>query len=60
MQKFLRDSFARNKPYDTFVFELVSATGSNRPAMGWLLSTRKSADVIVNLAACLFGLLVSA
>ena len=31
MQKFLRDSFARNKPYDQFVTELVTATGTNRP-----------------------------
>lgn len=31
MQKFLRDSFARNKPYDKFVHELISATGSTAP-----------------------------
>ncbi|MDC0295397.1 DUF1549 and DUF1553 domain-containing protein [bacterium] len=31
MQKYLRDSFARNKPYDTLVRELVSATGSTKP-----------------------------
>ncbi len=31
MQKFLRDSFARNKPYNNMVFELVSATGSTKP-----------------------------
>lgn len=31
MQKYLRDSFARNKPYDTMVQELVSATGSTTP-----------------------------
>lgn len=31
MQKFLRDSFARNKPYDRMVYELVSATGSTAP-----------------------------
>ena len=31
MQKYLRDSFARNKPYDEMVFELVTATGSNTP-----------------------------
>jgi len=31
MQKYLRDSFARGKPYDTMVQELVSATGSNAP-----------------------------
>ncbi len=31
MQKFLRDSFARNKPFDRFVRELVSASGSTTP-----------------------------
>ena len=31
MQKYLRDSFARNKPYDRMVFELVTATGSTTP-----------------------------
>lgn len=31
MQKYLRDSFARNKPYNDMVHELVSATGSTTP-----------------------------
>lgn len=31
MQKYLRDSFARNKPYDKMVYELVSATGTTTP-----------------------------
>ena len=31
MQKYLRDCFARNKPYNEMVDELVTATGSNRP-----------------------------
>jgi hypothetical protein len=31
MQKYLRDSFARNKPYDKMVYELVTATGSTVP-----------------------------
>jgi hypothetical protein len=31
MQKYVRDSFARNKPYDKFVYELVSATGTTQP-----------------------------
>ncbi len=31
MQKYLRDSFARNKPYDKMVYELVTATGSTAP-----------------------------
>ena len=31
MQKYLRDSFARNKPYDKMVYELITATGSSSP-----------------------------
>ena len=31
MQKYLRDSFARNKPYDKLVYELVTATGTTVP-----------------------------
>lgn len=31
MQKYLRDSFARNKPYDRLVYELVTATGTTIP-----------------------------
>lgn len=31
MQKYLRDTFARNKPYDEMVSELVTATGSTSP-----------------------------
>lgn len=31
MQKFLRDSFARNKPYDQFAHQLITATGSTAP-----------------------------
>ncbi len=31
MQKYLRDSFARNKPYDSMVKELITATGSTVP-----------------------------
>jgi len=31
MQKYLRDSFARNKSYDQFVHELISATGTTAP-----------------------------
>ncbi|MCA9267138.1 MAG: DUF1549 domain-containing protein [Planctomycetales bacterium] len=31
MQKYLRDSFARNKPYDRMVQELVGATGTSLP-----------------------------
>lgn len=31
MQKYLRDSFARNKTYDKMVYELVTATGTTSP-----------------------------
>ncbi|MCL4202574.1 MAG: DUF1549 domain-containing protein [Pirellulaceae bacterium] len=31
MQKYLRDSFARNKPYDRMVHELITASGVNVP-----------------------------
>ena len=31
LQKYLRDSLARNKPYDKMVYELVTATGSTSP-----------------------------
>ncbi|PQO46423.1 hypothetical protein C5Y93_10460 [Blastopirellula marina] len=33
MQKYLRDTFARNTPYDKMVSDLVSATGANTPGM---------------------------
>jgi hypothetical protein len=31
MLKYLRDSFAQNKPYNDMVYELVTATGSTKP-----------------------------
>ena len=31
MAKYLRDSFARNKPYDKMVLELVTASGATKP-----------------------------
>ncbi len=33
MQKYLRDCFAFNKPYNEMVMELVTATGSTKPGM---------------------------
>lgn len=33
LQKYLRDSFARGKPYDKMVQELVTATGATKPGM---------------------------
>lgn len=31
MMKYLRDTFARNKPYNDMVYDLVTATGSTKP-----------------------------
>jgi hypothetical protein len=31
MQKYLRDCFAKNRPYNEMVYELVTATGSTKP-----------------------------
>jgi hypothetical protein len=33
MQKYLRDSFARNKPYQEMVQELITATGTTKPGI---------------------------
>jgi len=33
MQKYLRDSFANNKPYNQMVYELITATGATRPGV---------------------------
>jgi hypothetical protein len=33
MQKYLRDSFASNKPYNTMALELVTATGATKPGV---------------------------
>ncbi|UUO05790.1 DUF1549 and DUF1553 domain-containing protein [Blastopirellula sp. J2-11] len=33
MQKYLRDSFARNKPYDQLVREVITSEGANAPGM---------------------------
>ncbi|MCU0706957.1 MAG: DUF1549 and DUF1553 domain-containing protein [Pirellula sp.] len=33
MQKYLRDSFAENKPYNSMVYELVTATGATKPGV---------------------------
>ena len=34
MQKYLRDSFARNKPYDRMVYELITASGLEQAGRG--------------------------
>ncbi len=33
MQKYLRDSFAADKPYNAMVYEFVTATGANKPGV---------------------------
>ncbi len=33
MQKYLRDCFAENRPYDRMVYELVTATGATKPGV---------------------------
>ncbi|MEQ1826918.1 MAG: DUF1549 domain-containing protein [Pirellula sp.] len=33
MKKYLRDSFAKNKPYNDMVYELVTATGATKPGV---------------------------
>jgi hypothetical protein len=46
MEHYLRRSFVRNKPYHKMVFELVSATGSNKPDEDEIISGKegKSAE----------------
>ncbi len=47
MQKYLRDSFARNKTYDTMVAELVTATGATKPgAVGFNGATNFLVDKV--------------
>ena len=42
MQQYLRASFLRNKPYDTMVYELVTATGVNKPRREGLQRRRRT------------------
>jgi hypothetical protein len=47
MMKYLRDSFAANKPYDRMVFELVTAEGATKPgAAGFNGATNFLADKV--------------
>lgn len=47
MMKYLRDSFAANKPYDRMVFELVTAEGATKPgATGFNGATNFLADKV--------------
>jgi hypothetical protein len=46
MERYLRRSFVKNKPYHKMVYELVSATGANKPDEDEIISGKaaKSAD----------------
>lgn len=55
LDTFLRDAFARNLPYDRFVGELLTATGSVwRNGATVIYRDRRSPDEIVTLASQLF------
>ncbi len=67
MQQYLRRSFLTNKPYDKLVFELVSATGANKPgeegyngAVNFLLDNlqEKAATATAKTARFFLGLQV--
>ncbi len=68
MQKYLRDSFARNKPYDRMVFDLVTATGATKPgsegfngAVNFLIgkvNEEKAAQATASTARVFLGLQV--
>ena len=53
----IRDSLAENKPYDRFVTELLTATGSQseNPPTIWYRSVRKSTDYVESVAQAFLG-----
>lgn len=53
----IRDSLAENKPYDRFVTELLTATGSQseNPPTVWYRSVRKSSDYVESVAQAFLG-----
>ncbi len=53
----IRDSLAENKPYDRFVSELLTATGSQseNPPTVWYRSVRKSSDYVESVAQAFLG-----
>ncbi len=56
----IRDSFAANKPYDQFVSEIITASGSqdeNPPAI-WYRTVRKSPEYVESVAQAFLGLRV--
>jgi len=53
----IRDSFAENKPYDQFVRELLTATGSQRenPPTVWYRSLRKPPEFVESVSQAFLG-----
>jgi hypothetical protein len=53
----IRDSLADNKPYDRFVAELLTATGSQaeNPPTVWYRAVRKSTDYVESVAQAFLG-----
>eukprot|EP00913_Durusdinium_trenchii_P010890 g10219.t1 len=53
----IRDSIAANKPYDQFVSEILTATGSQRdnPPAIWYRSVRTSQDYVESIAQAFLG-----
>ena len=53
----IRDSLAANKPYDQFVSEIITATGSQNeyPPAIWYRSVRKSPEYVESVAQAFLG-----
>ena len=53
----IRDSFAENKPYDRFVSEILTATGSQEqvPPAIWYRSVRTTQDYVESIAQSFLG-----
>lgn len=53
----IRDSIASNKPYDQFVAEILTATGSQRenPPTVWYRTVRTSVDYVESVAQAFLG-----
>ena len=53
----IRDSIAANKPYDQFVSEIITASGSQKqnPPTIWYRTVRKSAEYVESVAQAFLG-----
>ncbi|MHC4878614.1 MAG: DUF1549 and DUF1553 domain-containing protein [Planctomycetota bacterium] len=53
----IRDSIAENKPYDQFVTEILTATGSQQqtPSTLWYRSVRRTQDYVESIAQSFLG-----